>query len=105
MVHMPARQPDTVSMMTPISHPTLCCCCNLNPAKLGHMIHTLRSILHLQKPLVALDGLAHVTYRISRTRLMASKLAYAADDSNNDALRAALRKENDLLRKEYNTLM
>jgi len=57
-------------------------------------------LANLQGPLSSLNAAAHVTYRISRVRLMGNFLAFSETNADNDRYRADLLDELGVLRKE-----
>jgi hypothetical protein len=60
---------------------------------------------NLQGPLSSLNAAGHVTYRVSRVRLMGNFLAFASTNAENAQHRANLLAELATLRSEYNALL
>lgn len=56
-------------------------------------------------PMVLQDLSAHVTYRLTRARLMGGFLAFVTSTADRARYRAALKEELTLLQEEYRTLL
>lgn len=60
---------------------------------------------NLQAPLSSLNAVAHVTYRISRVRVMGNFLAYSMSSADNAEFRADLVAELATLQSEYSAML